>query len=286
MVWNGIPLSVQIAALLGNFSVVWLAAGFLDSQLRNLVQLFEGYTLIQLSPRLAGRAQEWHSRHKVTLDTKKRVLKLGDESMGSADITDNEIRQLLVEAGEPGGYSEERWVLYSGREGDVLPTRFGNVIRAAEDYSRERYGADYLKIWPRLAHVCSERFVQDYEAARSSVDFLLVTCLLSCLFGIIGGVTQIFCSVHPLAFLATVGLSFVLSLLSYSSAVEAAKEYGEQMRASMDLFRIDLLTQLRYAPPRNREEEIQCWQEFERFFLKGQDRITDYSDPDSPATVS
>jgi hypothetical protein len=49
------------------------------------------------------------------------------------------------------------------------------------------------------------------------------------------------------------------------------------MRASMDLFRIDLLAQLQYRNPRNLQVERTFWQEFEQFFIDGQDRTTPYT---------
>lgn len=84
------------------------------------------------------------------------------------------------------------------------------MIHAAAKYSELRYGADYLLVWPRLAHLRSERFVQDYEVSRRNVDFLLVVLTLSTLFGIIGGGALLMLNGSPLVF-AIVVASFGLA---------------------------------------------------------------------------
>lgn len=289
--WGTLPASVQFGLLLGFLAAVWLAAGFLDSQLRNVVKLFEGYPLTKVLPGIASRASEWHRIQRDRISTRSRQVVM--EPMAP------ELIAKLHAAGSPkalsgakseqdknnpptrrrGGFRDEPYILYSRDADWVLPTRLGNIIRAAEEYSLERYRSDYLKIWPRLAHLCSDRFFQEYEATRSSVDFLLVICLLSALFGLVGGVIQIIFTISPLVFLVTITGSFLLSHLSYSSAVEAAKDYGEHMRASMDLFRLELLKQLRYPEPQNIDEEMSSWDEFESFFRGGPRRRSSYVNP-------
>jgi hypothetical protein len=281
--WGELPGSVQVAALLGILAAVWLIAGFLDSQLRNIVQLFEGYHLSRLFPSLAERAVAWHFQQRSRLQRQSQVTvsRLPDALAGHADPVP---LPEGVERGsrEPRGYTEESWIRYSGEEGEVLPTRLGNVIRAAEDYVQQRYGADYLKMWPRLAHVCSTRFIQDYELARSNMEFLLVICFYSGAFGVLGGIIQIVNKVPSGAFLLTTTACFVTCLISYNSAVEAAKEYGEQMRASADLYRTDLLVQLRYNPPENLVKERQIWEDLDDFIAMGTTRTADYATWPSP----
>jgi hypothetical protein len=50
----------------------------------------------------------------------------------------------------------------------VLPTRFGNAIRAFEFYSKEVYGADSIPLWPRLATVVSKESLARLEDAFTS----------------------------------------------------------------------------------------------------------------------
>lgn len=133
--------------------------------------------------------------------------------------------------GVDGSHWEEVFVRYPEEDENYLPTRLGNVMRAAEGYTELRFGADYLLVWPRLAHLCSERFVQSYEISRANVDFLLVISTLSGLFGAAGGVALLLMRAPALLFAAVVLLGFGLARFAYSSAVVSAIEFGEQIRA-------------------------------------------------------
>jgi hypothetical protein len=251
--WQSLPVSVQILGTLALLAVVWMLGGFLDSQRRNLTQLFEGYTLVRWAGWAAQPFIDWHRERK---------------------------RSITFDA-DPAGpryFREEHWVLYPKSVDNILPTRLGNVMRAAEDYSEERFKADYLIVWPRLAHVCSVRFVQDYEASRANVDFLLVVCFLSVAFGVVGGGMAASAGSIMVFLVVTVG-SLGLGWLAYTSAVSAAIEFGEQIRASVDLFRINLLEQLRYPLPEDTEDEQAHWEEFSRTLKDREERETSYVHP-------
>src|ERR1019366_8978839 len=57
-------------------------------------------------------------------------------------------------------------------ESDILPTRFGNAIKAFEVYPRDIYGADGVVIWPRLTSVIPKTFGEQIQDIRSQIDFL------------------------------------------------------------------------------------------------------------------
>ncbi|MGH3915375.1 MAG: hypothetical protein ACRDTC_18500 [Pseudonocardiaceae bacterium] len=272
--WSRFPPSVQIVSILSSLALVWLLAGFVDSQLRNLTQLFEGYPLQAVAPKLAARAAAWHVARQRELSP---VLPVSPPPDVKNKITDEDLAETAKQSLNTNGrYAEELFVLYPEDSDAILPTRLGNIIRAAEDYSESRYGADYLVVWPRLAHLCSERFVQDYELVRANVDFLLVVSFLSALFGFLGGSIVLIYSGPVALFLASVLFGFGLAHLSYSSAVSAAVEYGEQIRASVDLYRLDLLRQLKFRQPSNVLEETAIWSEFDDFLRKGHPRRSNY----------
>ncbi len=273
--WIRLPGSLQIAFVLLFLAVVGLLAGFVDSQLRNLTQFFEGYPLEKVAPRLYDRAAAWHST---------RRLVMGHPAGAARDEAAKQIGWRKPRRATR--HQEEFWVLYPEAERPFMPTRLGNVIRAAEDYTELRFGADYLLVWPRLAHLCTERFIQDYEMERAKVDLLLVVSTLSALFGFVGGSTVLVVNGPILLFAGLVLGSFGLARVAYSSAVVAAVEYGEQIRTSMDLFRLELLRQLRYPEPRNLAEEERSWVEFTKILRYGTKRRSEYEQsvprPDDP----
>ncbi|MCU0263704.1 MAG: hypothetical protein MUF09_08520 [Candidatus Nanopelagicales bacterium] len=280
--WNGLTTSIQIGFILASLAAVWLVAGFVDSQTRNLTQLFEGYTLMHLFPRAADAGIQWHLENRQSLlgvtVTKLPTGEGSDSDASDVDALAVDLPDSTAEApAEHGTYAEEFFIQYTTDEENVLPTTLGNILRAAEDYSVSRYGADYLLVWPRLAHVCSERFVQDYEAMRADVDFLLVVSFFSGAFSLAGGAVILVNGGHPGLFVGCVLIGATLAHLAYLTAVSAAKEYGEQMRASVDLFRLQLLKQLGFPTPSTPEQENRMWGEFQDMLQRGHKRATPYS---------
>lgn len=267
--WSHLPGSLQIIAILSALATIWLAAGFMDSQSRNLIQLFEGYPLGRTVPLIHDRMKAWHLALKDLATSGDN----NDEYAAAVEL----LGRSVVEQSDR--FAEETYVLYPESDANILPTRLGNVLRAAEDHSEMRYNIDYLIIWPRLAHMCSDRFMEEYEDARAKLEFLLVVATLAGLFGFAGGILLLVFAAPPVAFAATVLGSAGLAWLAYTSAVHAAVEYGEKMRASIDLYRLDLLQQLRYPAPRTLAEEQLYWGEFGQLFTDGADRRTPYASP-------
>ena len=62
-----------------------------------------------------------------------------------------------------------RWM--PSLEEDVLPTRFGNAIKAFEVYPRDIYGADGIVIWLRLVSVLPSSFLELIQGVRSQIYF-------------------------------------------------------------------------------------------------------------------
>jgi hypothetical protein len=273
--WSSLPGSFQLVLVLATLAAVWLLAGFVDSQSRNLIQVFEGYPLEKIAPRVHERAVAWHEACRALL-----VYHEKDERYEAAAKALGKHRPE-----QPDRFTEDDYILYPEEGNTTLPTRLGNVIRAAEDHAQARYDIDYLIVWPRLAHMCSERFVEEYEDSRAKLEFLLVVSTLAGLFAFTGGTLLLVFQASVVAFAVVVLCGACLAWLAYSSAVHAAIEYGEKIRASVDLYRLDLLRQLRYAEPHDLDEEKSYWNEFAELF-KREDRVTPYvpllQAPDEP----
>jgi hypothetical protein len=267
--WSRLPGSLQIVIFLSMFAAIWLLGGLLDSQSRNLIQLFEGYPLERLALPLHRRATAWHSACQALLYRDKE-----DPRYLAAE--------KLLGKRRPRRFPERPFILYPEIDRTIMPTRLGNVIRAAEDHAETHYDINYLTVWPRLAHICSERFFEEYQDARAKLEFLLVVSTLAGLFAFSGGTVLLVFEASIGAFVAVVLGGAGLAWLAYFTAVHAAIEYGEKMRASVDLFRLDLLRQLRYAEPHSLDEEKSCWREFAELF-RGEDRTIPYV-PLSPAS--
>ena len=60
-----------------------------------------------------------------------------------------------------------------------MPTRLGNILRAAESYPHDRYGADAVLTWPRLFPLLPDRLTASLTAARAEIEQVVVAGLFS-----------------------------------------------------------------------------------------------------------
>jgi hypothetical protein len=143
----------------------------------------------------------------------------------------------------------------------TMPTRLGNVFQAAESYPSDSrlYGMDAVFFWPRLYPLLPEPLRAELASARSAIDMMLVTSVLSATLSL--GVAADGAAAHLpvlVQILAVVGL-LAVSRGSYFGAVNAAVVYAELVRTSFDLYRRSLLSALGLALPGNLAEEQQLW---------------------------
>ncbi|MDQ7904399.1 hypothetical protein RB614_07665 [Phytohabitans sp. ZYX-F-186] len=243
--FNPLPLATKALVAAGYFTFCWFLAVIVASQWRNVIRLFEGYPLARW-PALDEAGKRWHRARSAALD---------------AD--DGEWFTLYIEY--PASH-------------EVLPTRLGNVIRAAERYPLYRYEADLILVWPRLLQVLPRESVQDAEDSRATLEFLLVLSLWFVGFGILSPVVA-----------AVVGSSAVVALVcfvigaggayaAYLSGISAASEYGEHLRALFDTHRLTLLEQLRIPPPQTPDDEQDRWRELGDFVGRGMLPTWTYAD--------
>jgi hypothetical protein len=143
---------------------------------------------------------------------------------------------------------------------EVLPTRLGNVLRAAERYPEQRYGAEMILIWPRLYQVLPRDAIDDVEGARSSMEFLLVLSLWFTAFATTAPLAVVLAKGAPLVAVICFVIGAGGAYAAYLSAVVAAVEYGEQLRSIFDVYRLDLLRRLNLPALHDITEERQQWQ--------------------------
>jgi hypothetical protein len=229
---DGASWLLTLAALLGITLVAWLLS-FLG---RPLVRLAEGYGwpaplrkgFLRLSHRQWARLQRRHGE----------AIERGDRA-----------REAEVHA--------RRFFHYPHRREALLPTRLGNILRAAERYPNDVYGLDGVFWWPRLFPLLPENvqaMVNDaYTGMLAALNLLAGELLLM---GMILG----FSARHDLraALLPLLGL-LLLARLAWASALGAAQELGEAVRVAYDEYRFLILETLRIPLPLSPEEERALW---------------------------
>src|SRR6266851_5760146 len=128
----------QVLLLLAAAAGVWFLATLLASQLSNVVKLYEGYPLAKLS--------KWiHSVPPGVRAHRQRCSRLR-----ARDISARSAR--VSASGSAAGMeaAERLYDNYPPELNRILPTTLGNILRAAEDYAKHRYGFEIIRLWSRL----------------------------------------------------------------------------------------------------------------------------------------
>lgn len=154
------------------FLVLTLILGFTLSTLNTFIyKLLEGYMVLQRIPHIRKSQQNKAKELKKQIAEERR--KLNEEENGLTEEEKDTIKDIL--------YTLE--ALYHAsfppKEHAVLPTRFGNIFRAAETYPADRYGIDSVPIWPRLIHVMPSSYYDKMEQSNNGLAFVINCMLLS-----------------------------------------------------------------------------------------------------------
>ncbi|AQH02713.1 hypothetical protein A9R05_27745 [Burkholderia sp. KK1] len=148
----------------------------------------------------------------------------------------------------------------------VLPTRFGNVLRAFEMYAGNVYGVESIHAWPRLLAVVPKDYQTILADARAPVDFFVSSVFLSVAVGVVAllRATDALVAGHSLLALilySSIGLAaFVVGRLSYLAAVSSAIAWGEVVKSAFDLYLPALAKALGYDLPNSSDDRRRFWE--------------------------
>jgi len=157
---------------------------------------------------------------------------------------------------------------YPLRQTSVMPTRLGNILRAAEDHSLDRYEINAIVVWPRLYVLLPDRFVAAIAAAKTPLDLMSVIGTLACVFALFG--TTVSAILLPwYAPLACFCGSIVVLWLAYAGAIQAARPYAQLIRAAFDVYRGLLLDAVGLSRPRSYGEERRQWKQICHLWYQG-----------------
>jgi len=230
--------------------VTWLGAVVLLIVNRDVYIFFEGYQ--RFNPlRLMGWLE-----HRRFRNLQRDIVKVTDQSRPyySAHLTPppsirNRRRDLMSEAAQR--FPDEGW---------VLPTAFGNTIRAFEVYPRVMYGIDDIEGWLRLLAVIPKDYSKLIDDAKAQTDFWVNLRLLSLLYVLEYIAISIYVQRLRMPWLPL--LAICVSAFAAFRARKAVVEWGVLVKASYDVFLPSLLKKLQFPQPRSGEHERRLWREF------------------------
>jgi hypothetical protein len=181
----------------------------------------------------------------------------------------------------------------------IMPTRFGNVLRAMEAYPRNRYEMDAVLLWPRLIHVIPPAYYAKLDQSNNGLAFLINCAILSLALALMSGFAALYQMLmlrlananitEPLYFvrvdvssdgltkyqqniyfyLAGIVMAMALFALFYRAAIPVAVQYSNLVRSAFDLFRWPLMNSMHIKTPNDYDEEAANWENLSMFIGHG-----------------
>jgi hypothetical protein len=256
--------------------LAWFLAILLSLWNYQLVRFLEGYSWPPLIRELGKRAQRRRFRSLCALDeeTRKRrdqfktqLAKL--ESSGVVDQqSTSQLRKQLRSAQD--AYSKSGRRLrdeFPPREEFVLPTSFGNRVRAFESYPKAVYGADAIAVWRRLLLVASENARTAVDEAQANVNFWINTGFLAvvvALFSLLTIAASLFAGRAPGAdtwkWAGVLSAAVAVAVGGYYFARERISGWSGAVKAVFDCYLPELAKQLGYELPNDHSERRKFWE--------------------------
>jgi hypothetical protein len=236
--------------ILGGFALV---AGLALSGCSYLItRAFEGYPLLRLSgwpiigliPRAAIAAQ----RHRFS---QFRAVR-------------DDVRKPQSERSR-AAWSLEKY--FPHEDGKLLPTRIGNAIRAFEQHSNVRWGLDGVTIWPRIEALLSSDEREIHVNARIDVYVFVNGALAAYLVGAALVYDKAVNMPHPASHWLLYAIPFVIGYIVYRAALSPVVNWGDAVRASIDLHRLELYEKLGVRAPTSFSDEREMANRINRALL-------------------
>jgi hypothetical protein len=246
-----LPVVVVVVVLLGV-----AASGFVVQQFEfTVLRLLEGYwprwcgglarRLTRSQKRrfleLDGRVQGFHKSPHPTAEERKGYI----EALVQLDDFPPETGQVPIETGR------------------LLPTRLGNILRAAEDSCAAKYGLDAIICWPRLWLLLPEEVKTEVSLARQGLNRVVRLWIWGLLFGVWTLVFGVWWSLP---------LGLGTAWLAYGWMVQAARVYGDLIEAAFDLYRLQLYQAVRWPLPSTPAEERAAGRALTDYLWHGSDQ--------------
>jgi hypothetical protein len=210
--------------------LIVVASGFaVERTSTTILRILQGYWPGPLRAKLAGRFKK---RLKTDEDRWQKLY----ESWETGSATDTEEAGLLT--------VERRLAEFPAQPEQLMPTRLGNVVRAAESRPYHWYGLDAVRCWSRMWLVLPEPTKTEIGAARADLDTATTWWTWAAL-------TVIWTVFTPWALL----VALIGCWLSYQAIIAAAVRFGDLVDASFDLHRMLLYDALGWKRPVGAENE-------------------------------
>lgn len=149
------------------------------------------------------------------------------------------------------------------KQQDCMPTRLGNILRAAERKPGNKYGLDAVICWPRLWLLLPDEVKKDLTEARTALDVQTRLWIWSTMF-----IVWSYWSIWALP------IGVLAATVIYQMMLSTALVYGELLEATYDLHRAVLYQALRWPLPVNPKDEQSKGKALTAYLWRGSDSNT------------
>ncbi|MBV1949198.1 hypothetical protein [Streptomyces sp. BV129] len=143
-----------------------------------------------------------------------------------------------------------------------MPTKAGNILRAAERRVRDKYGLDAVALWPPLWQVLPDHARQDVGRAGAELERTVTAMIWAVLL----------CVLSPWAPLAAPIGIVVCAAALFGGLPVRARFFAEMIETMFDLHRPALYRQLRWPLPRDPRDEQTAGRQLTSYLWRGSDR--------------
>lgn len=278
--YTAYPEPLQIGILVGALCIVAASAFAVQRFDTPIIRLLEGYWFPWLRP-VRQVCISYHYQRKQALiqqsqtlrtqeaqqNARLQTLRTSIETQGATSLTQAEqdeycqLNERLLTATQQETLTRIRLALHNlPTNMDLMPTRLGNILRAAERRPLEKYGLDAIICWPRLWLLLPEPAKKDLQDARADLSNAARLWLWSILFLIWAAFGALW----------AIPLGILSALFAYYIwAIAAATTYGDLIEASFDLYRHSLYQSLRWNLPADPNEERRVGRQLTEYLWRG-----------------
>jgi len=161
----------------------------------------------------------------------------------------------------------------------LAPTRMGNVARSVDSYAQSRYHVNLVFFWTRLQKALQGKkdYYSTLQDAKAQLDFSVSLFWLTIFTVAIWLVALPFLA-HtrlPLLLLGIIGPLFARGC--YLIGVQNYVAFADLLRSSLDLFRFELLTDLKLQLPKDGRSEQELWELLNKRLAYGEDPLITFT---------
>lgn len=266
--WEHLDGQEKILLIIGVLLVIILLASIFEMITAPVVRLYEGFwhegRLTRLAITHQQKIKSKYARIAKIKELKTRQEELIAKREASDDNKEKALMNEQIALIDAQKQLEEKraydacYYIFPLDDELLKPTRLGNVLVAAEEYSYQVYRLDAVIWWPRLSMLLPEAYRIQVDAALTPMLTVLNLSTMFILAALIEGGLLLWQHQRFLSgIILLIGLG--LARVCYLAAINQAVVYGRLVRVAFDLYRQEILKQMHIPVPDNLIGERLLW---------------------------